>query len=223
MNHAVGLALAATIGMFVASDSFAATRVGSLFQFTPRQNTFDFNVRPHSWSDPSFGHKGWTHHANWGQVRARRGDVVTIELTSAVPGINPAATVWFRGARDTAPNNYVPDHFYNQLGDFSKIGAIHEATNVEIGDIVMRYVTHGYDRDGNSLNFSLFNPIENQIAGNLVLTFTASRNGNYMFTVGGINPDPTINAVLRYTITGKVTVTRPITPGPITPPSQPHH
>ncbi len=209
MKKIVGLALFATAGMLAASTSFAATSVSSagVFTFNKNRTTHAFDVRPHSWSDPAFGHQGWTHHARWAGVRARRGETVAIHLISRTAGVNPAATVWFRGARDTAPNHFVPDHFFHQLGDFSEAGVTDEATGTSLGNIVMNYVAHGYDRDGNSLNFALFRPITDGTPGHLDLTFTAPRTGFYMFAVGAINPDAAINTRLRYFIDGEVEIT----------------
>jgi len=216
MNHVAGLALVATLGMFAASASFAATkpRAAGITTFSRDKTTHVFQVRPRGWSDPAFGLQGWTHHSDWGQVWARRGDTVTIKLTTATIGLNPGATVWFRGRADTAPDNYVPDHFYHQLGDNIKIGAISEETNADLGNIIMRYVAHGYDKDGNELNITLFNPIEDNIPGNLVLTFEAKRTGFYQFVASGINPnlDAGIDPRIRYGLNVEVTVTRPPRP-----------
>jgi len=213
MTHLASLALIATAGMFAASASFAATKpkAQGVYQFSQSNTTHVFNVRPHSWSDPAFGFQGWTHHSDWGRVRARRGSLITIKLTSTTPGLHPAATVWFRGGNDTAPDAYVPDHFYPQLGNYSKIGAISEETGEDLGNIIMRYVRHGYDHDNNSLNFTLFNPIRDQVPGQLELSFQAPQSGVYMFVVGGINPDADsgIDNRTRYNFNAEVTVSRP--------------
>lgn len=213
MKQIAGAALVAAVGIFAASTSFAATKpqANGVFTFNSKKTTHTFSVRPNSWSDPAFGYQGWTHHSDWGIVRAKKGSVITIRLTSAVSGLHPAVTVWQRGGKDTAPNSYVPDHFYPQVLDFNKIGAIDEDTGEEIGDIVMKVTKWGYDKDGNSLNFTLFNPVADEIPGHLELTFEAPRSGAYMFAVGAHNPDALsgINAASRYNVDGEVIVATP--------------
>ena len=88
---------------------------------------------------------------------------------------------------------YVLDHFYVQNGNMSKIGAMTEdEPAVKIGNLVMKYVIHGYDVDGNTVNDPDLKPKKDGVKGKLSLSFKAAKTGTYMFVVGGFNPDTNI-------------------------------
>jgi hypothetical protein len=97
---------------------------------------------------------GWTHNSDWGMFSATAGQSKTIQLVSTVAGFHPAVTVWSRGVDDTAPDNYVVDHFYPQNANFVEFGAKDETTSVSIKNISMQIAAHGYDADGHTLKAS---------------------------------------------------------------------
>lgn len=166
---------------------------GTMPTFNKTLTTDVFTVRSQSWSNPEFGDMGWTHHSDWGYITAEKGQTVTITANSEVKGIHPGLTVWYRGDKDTADDNYVVDHFYIQNGDMSKVGAMTEdEPAVKIGNIVMKYVAHGYDVDQNTVNEPALKPKKDGISGRLIVSFKAPYSGTYMFTVGGFNPSSNI-------------------------------
>lgn len=197
------------VGLLAASASQAATIPASIFKFTSTATNDVFTVKSKGWRDPAFGDMGWTHSSDWGAFRASKGQTVTIKMTSVDARIHPGITVWNRGADDTAPNNYVVDHFYPQNANFVKFGVTDETTGASLGNIVMRHVIHGYDRDGNTKRVLSMNPVKDTIPGQLEVTFTAPRSGHYMFVVGGFNPDDGVDTSLKYDINVSVTVTGP--------------
>ncbi|MDO9104104.1 MAG: copper(I)-binding protein CorA [Methylovulum sp.] len=196
-------------GLLVATASQAATIPSSTFDFTPEVTDDVFSVRSKGWRDPAFGDMGWTHSSDWGTVNAKRGELVTIKMVAADAGIHPGITVWFRGADDTAPDNYVVDHFYPQNANFTKFGATNETTGEALGNIIMRHIAHAYDRDGNTKRVTIMHPKTDGVAGQLELTFKAPRTGHYMFVVGGFNPDAGVDSSLKYNVNVNVTVTAP--------------
>ena len=204
----------AVIGLMAASASQAAVIPASIFPFDSTNTTDTFQVRVKSWHDPAFGDMGWTHHSDWGTVAVKRGQVVTIKLATSVAGLHPGITVWYRGLSDTAPDNYVVDHFYAQNSPMFKLGAIDDSTGADIGNIVMKYVAHRYDRDTDPLlgpiqkALPLMNGNLDTLPGQLTLKFTAQQTGTYMFVVGGVNPDPVIaTSTLKHPVNVTVTVT----------------
>lgn len=206
-NFLANIALITT-GLFTAS-SFAATPPTQITAFTAKKNHDIFTVRSKGWSDPAFGDMGWTHFSDWGSFIAKKGQTVKIKLVSESVGIHPGITVWFRGADDTSPDNYVVDHFYPQNSNFYKYGATDETTNEAIGNIVMRVISFGYDQDGNTKRVKRFNGIKDDKPGELELTFQAPLRGRYQFVVGGFNPDAGIDNSLKYNIDTTVNVTTP--------------
>ncbi len=195
-----------TASLLVFSTSHAATIPANITTFNNVVTDATFVVKSKGWSDPAFGDMGWTHSSDWGAFYAKQNQNVTIKLVAADKGIHPGSTVWFRGANDTAPDNYVVDHFYPQNANFAKFGATDESTGAALGNIIMTYVTHGYDQDSNTVKKAYLNPKIDKVAGQLTLNFKAPYTGNYMFVVGGFNPDANIDTTLQYHIDTKVTV-----------------
>jgi hypothetical protein len=201
-----------SVGLLAASTSYAATQPGSVTAFTAQLTDAVLTAKSKGWRDPAFGDMGWTHSSGWGSVKAKRGQIVNIRLVSATPGLHPAITVWSRGADDTAPDSYVVDHFYPQNANFAKFGATDESSGAAIGDIVMRHVIHRYDSDGNRVMKGAaigMKGVKDGVPGQLEVTFTAPRGGNYMFVVGGFNPDAGVDEKIKHDINTTVTVTTP--------------
>lgn len=194
------------VGLLAAPVSQAATQPSSIFKFTDVAPVDVFSVKSKGWRDPAFGDMGWTHHSDWGTVRAKAGETVTIRMAAADAGIHPGITVWYRGPSDTAPDNYVVDHFYPQNANFAKFGATDDVSGESLGNIIMKYVAHGYDVDGNTKRLRNMNPIKDGVPGQLEVSFTAPRPGTYMFVVGGFNPDAGVNTSLKYNVDVNVTV-----------------
>lgn len=207
--YAISLAMA---GLLAASAAQAATKPASIFKFNANHTHATLVAKSKGWRDPAFGDMGWTHSSAWGNVIAKKGQLVTINIKAVDAGIHPGATVWYRGVDDTAPDNYVVDHFYPQNANFVKYGATDETTGAAIGDIVMRHVTRGFDKDGNSSAVTSMKPLTDGIPGQMTLSFTAPKTGVFIFVVGGFNPDATVNTTLKYNFTTDVTVTTPVVP-----------
>jgi hypothetical protein len=117
-----------------------------------------------------------------------------IKAVKAVPATDTTpAVVAVPGVSGSAPYDYVLDHFYVQNGNMSKIGAMTEDDPaVPLGNLVMKYVIHGYDVDGNTVTDTSLNPKKDNVPGKLTLSFKAAYTGTYMFVVGGFNPDANI-------------------------------
>lgn len=189
MNRVI-LATALSLAAFSAS---AVTSVkGNLFNFDDVVKSNLYSVTAKGWSDPAFGDAGWTHNSGWGTVTAKAGQTVTITATADTKGVHPGVTVWYRDAvKDTAPDDYVVDHFYQQNANLFKAKATDETTSEVLGNIVMKYVAHGYDLDKNTVNDTLLKGKKDSVSGKLMLSFKAPSDGTYMFVVGGFNPDAT--------------------------------
>lgn len=129
------------------------------------------------------------------------GGVKPITAVKAIPATNTTpAVAAVLGVSGSAPYDYVLDHFYIQNGNMSKIGAMTEdEPAVSIGNLVMKYVIHGYDADSNTVNDVDLKPKKDGVPGKLTLSFKAAKTGTYMFVVGGFNPDANItdNAALN--------------------------
>ncbi len=208
------LSLAVVALMAAASSSHAATKPTSVTLFDATTTESVFNVRVKGWNDPAFGDMGWTHHSQWGEVEVLKGQNVTIKLATTVAGVHPAITVWYRGAADTAADDYVVDHFYPQNSGMFKLGALDDAGASIGGNIVMKYVTHRYDRDNDPLvaplqkALPLMNGNLDGVAGQVTAKFNAAQAGKYMFVVGGVNPDAVIStSTAKQPVTVTVTVT----------------
>jgi hypothetical protein len=194
-----------TAGLLASSASFAATVPSSLFEFTPAATTDVFAVKVKGWRDPAFGDMGWTHSSDWGTVSALQGQTINIKLIAQDLGLHPGITVWYRGTDDTAPDNYVVDHFYPQNANFTKFGATDDA-GVALGSIVMRHVIHNYDADGIKKIPNMGAKLD-AVSGQLTLKFKAAQAGTYIFVVGGITPDATLSTSAKYNVDVSVNVT----------------
>ena len=182
----------------------AATQPSTMTDFSSTNTESVLSVHSKGWSDPAFGKAGWTHRSKWGNFTAVKGRVVTIKLVAADPGVHPGVTVWYRGADDTAPDTYVPDHFYVQNADWIKFGATDEGTGAKLGNIIMQHVVNGYDLDGNTQKVAKFKGKIDGVPGQLELKFKAPETGSYQFVVGGFNPDASL-PVQNYDIDTMVT------------------
>ena len=191
--------LLVTVGLLVTANSYAATST-TFTPFDTTKNRSTLQIRYKSWSDSAFGDLGWTHTSKWGSFSAQEGQIVTIVMKAKEVGIHPGATVWFRGAADTAPDNFVPDHVYIENAAQFKYGAVDEATGALLGDIVMEHVVHGYDQDANTLVNKKLRGIRDNVNGRLILKFKAKKSGNYVFVLGGINPDPNIDPTVGHDV-----------------------
>jgi hypothetical protein len=192
--------------LLTVSVGHTATIPGSIFAFTPTVKNDVFVVKSKGWSDPAFGDMGWTHSSDWGTFSATAGQVVTIILKSTNLAVHPGATVWYRGANDTAPDNYVVDHFYPQNANFAKFGAVDENTGAALGNIIMKHIVHGYDQDNNSVIDTTLKGIKDKIPGRLLLKFKAPYTGTYIFVGAGFNPDAGVDTTLTYKIKVNVNV-----------------
>jgi len=206
----------------------AAALVGASLSFAPVANAVTFpnpiadftatpsqvlQVRPKSWMDPAFGDMGWTHHSAWGSFHAEAGQKVTIKAVAANDALHPGVSVWYRGAKDTAPDKYVLDHFYGQDASQYKRGAVDETTQQPIGDIVMKIVAFGYDLDGQARQGEGLRGKRDGVRGQLELSFTAKNAGEYMFVLGGVNPGKMLTDFsVKYDVQTDVTVETPAAP-----------
>lgn len=198
-------AVVTAASLFAAPAAYAVTSPTTIgdFDATPSQA---FQIRPKSWSDPAFGDAGWTHHSQWGMFHAQAGQTVKIKAVAANPDIHPGITAWYRGAKDTAPDNYVTDHFYMQNAPQFMLGAKDETTGDAIGNIVMNVAGYGYDLDKN-IRVLRLGAKRDGVSGQFTLTFTAKNTGTYMFVLGGFNPGPGItNFSIKYDVAVDVTV-----------------
>ncbi|MEY4767525.1 MAG: hypothetical protein RL637_164 [Pseudomonadota bacterium] len=199
------------LGLASLSVSYAATFPEDIAVLDAVNNTTTFTVTKSGWSDPEFGNAGWTHNSGWGSFYAKQGQMVSLIIQAKEDGIHPGASLWFRGDKDTAPNKYVVDHFYTQNGDIIKFGATDESTGQPIGNIVMEHIRHGYDLDNNTVDKT--NPIVrklngklDKIPGRLVLNIKMPYTGDYMFVVGGFNPNIGIQSDKLYSIEVKLKI-----------------
>lgn len=212
--NAVALAV---VGLSV-SAVHAATAPTRVLAFTPSAAKGVLAVKKSSWRDSAFGDMGWTHSSDWGKFSTTKGKTVTIKLVSTVKGLHPGITVWSRGKDDTAPDTFVVDHFYAQNANLYEAGAKNETNNKDLGNISMKVVAYGYDQDGQT-SYGLdedgkqiltppagMNGIKDKVSGQLVLTFKAPRDGNYMFVVGGFNPLASVDATKKHNVTTTVSV-----------------
>jgi hypothetical protein len=198
-------------GLFAVSVANATTApmfIGN-FNTTPSQ---PLQTKVTSWSDPAFGDMGWTHSSGWGKVWAKAGQVVTIKAVTGNANIHPGVSVWYRGPLDTAPDNYVADHFYAQNANLYVRGAKDETTGAALGDIVMKIVTFGFDKDSNTLDNLFGSGKADNVPGQVVLRFTAKSTGTYMFVVGGYSaPNASVDPALKYSVQTTVSRVTPTT------------
>jgi hypothetical protein len=198
--------LIAIASLMVASTSYAASKPSSVTAFTPESDSAVFSVRAKGWADPAFGTMGWTHSCKWGSFHAEKGQLVKIVMKAEEKGLHPGATVWYRGEADTAPDVYVVDTFYPQNANLVKYGITDNDTGANLGDVVMINAAYGYDLDANSVKDATLRGKKDGVNGKLVLTFRATERGEYMFTVGGFNPDPNIDSTVGHNVSVQVTV-----------------
>lgn len=191
------------------STGHAATEPASITDFDSNPGPVVFAAKATSWRDPAFGNLGWTHSSQWGAVHAKKGQMVTIEITSQEAGLHPGCSVWRRDVLDTAPDSYMVDHFYPQQDGMYKIGATSEVTGESLGNIIMPKVAYGYDQDGNSATVRKLNGITDGVPGKLVLKFKAPERALYQFVVGGFNPDEGVATAVKHNMEVSVTVGRP--------------
>lgn len=195
-----------TAGLFGAASSQAATIPANIFNFTADATTAVFPVKAKGWRDPAFGDMGWTHSSAWGTLTTtKKNQMVTIKMTAVDAGIHPGITVWYRGADDTTENKYVVDHFYPQNANFTKFGVTDETTGAKLGNIVMRHVTHAFDVDGTK-SIKGMGPVKDNVAGELEISFKAPQKGDYMFVVGGVNPDANVDLTVSHDVDVSVTL-----------------
>lgn len=197
--------LAAALSL-AAISATAATKPSSVFAFDNVNNNSIFSVTAKGWSDPAFGDAGWTHSGGWGKVTVKKGQTVTITAIADNKSIHPGATVWYRGTDDTADDAYVNDHFYQQNANIFKSKATDDTAPlgadgkpVSIGNIVMKYVAHGFDLDNNkvvdengALDLEKITTLKGKkdgVPGKFTLSFKARFDGTYMFVVGAFNPN----------------------------------
>jgi hypothetical protein len=205
----VAIALA-TGGMFAASSANAVTKPSTIAAFTAEQPTQTLTTKVTSWRDPAFGDMGWTHSSGWGSFQAKKGQTVTIKAVAPNADLHPGITVWYRGPKDTAPDNYVADHFYPQNANLFVMGAKDESTGEAVGNIIMTVVKYGYDRDGNKKNVPGLGGKKDGVAGELELKFKVTKGGTYLFVLGGFNPGPgLVGSAERLGVETTVTVTSP--------------
>jgi hypothetical protein len=196
----------AIIGLLSISASNATTEPSSTFVFDAANTTDTFSVRAKGWSDPAFGDLGWVHSSDWGRFNAVEGQTVVINMAAKTPGLHPGATVYYRGSTDTAEDNFIPDVALTQNATMAKWGASNDDTGEPLGDIVMKYVTHGYDADNNTAKTKMFIPISDGKSGTLKISFKAPYTGTYMFVVGGYNPAPTVANGIAHNVRVSVNV-----------------
>jgi hypothetical protein len=203
-----------TTAIAFSSMANAATIPSYIGNFNKKPNQV-LKTKSRSWSDPAFGEQGWTHNSGWGRIWAKAGQVVTIRAVSANQNLHPAISVWFRGADDTAPDKYVTDHFYSADASQMELGAKDETTNALVGNIIMKLVKFGFDKDQNSLVFK-GKGIKDGVSGRLVFRFTAAKTGAYMFALGGFSPDhSSLDSALMYDVQTSVRIVTPAAKPPM--------
>lgn len=212
MFRAVALAIA---GLCATSAAYAVTIPNSIgdFDTTPSQV---LQATAKGWSDPAFGGTGWTHRSAWGSFHAQKGQIITIKAVAPTPDFHPGVSVWFRPAQDTAPDNYVGDHFYAQNAPVIVLGATDPSTNAPIGDIFLVNPKYAFDGDGKPAGWGsdylkgVGHKLKDGVAGQLVMKYTAPRTGAYIFVLGGVNPGPSITAfTTKYDIQTDVMIENP--------------
>jgi Copper(I)-binding protein CorA len=218
-NQMMVAALSVVVGLCLATAN-AATKPTRIVAFTPKAPKSILKIKRASWRDPNFGDMGWTHFSDWGKFSTTKAKTIKITLVTKVVGLHPGITVWYRGAKDTAPDIYVPDHAYPQNTSMSELGARDETGGKNIGNIFMSLAAHGYDNDGHTNGYGVddngkkiltppvgLNGIKDKVPGQLVLTFKAPQTGNYQFVVGGFNPTKAFDGKIRHEVTTTVSVT----------------
>ena len=199
MKKITVLASALAGAMAFSGQTQAAVAVDA--QIMQSGTPYSTTTQVQSWYNSNFGLQGWTHFSKWGQFSARKGQRVTVTITSARAGTHPGVSVWWRNTGPmTAPaggkGNYYQNHAYNQY-DSIKTGIMtDESTGAEVGYLEMVTATNGYDADGATpkyaANTNLLNPVFDGVPGKVQLSFIAPRNGTYQLVTGGIFPDRSV-------------------------------
>ena len=205
MKITAKLCAALVVGLMGISAAHATTSPSKIIAFTQTDGTTvnvknTMSTRAKGWSDPAFGDLGWVHSSAWGTYTATAGQVVTMTFVSNEIGMHPASTIYYRGDKDTAADNYIPDVALTQNATMAKWGASDDATGAPLGDIVMQYVTHAYDADNNTSRSTVFKGKKDKKSGKLVISFKAPYTGNYMFVVSGYNPAPTVDTSVAHPV-----------------------
>ncbi len=184
-----GLSLATLVAASLAfSQAEAITAPTTVTNFATDGSEQTPTVHASGWNDPAFGDMGWTHRSAWGTFTATKGQTITITASSDNPDVHPGISVWYRdAAKDTIADNYVYDHFYAQNANQFKSKAKDETTGADLGNLVMKNVTYGYDMDGNK-NLPTMHGVKDGMRGKLSLKFKATQTGTYIFVLGGVNP-----------------------------------
>lgn len=194
-HNLLGVAVLAATAC-LAPAAHAATDLGDkLKEFTADNASQTLTARPDSYYNLTMGYKGWTHHSAWGYMELKKGKPVTITAQTSVAGLHPGITVWSVPQKNgMAPINYAYDHFYGQYDSINAKNVADETTKAALGDMVMNFITNGFDRDGmgealpGAFDQSLVYRILDGVAGKVSVTFTPPVTGFYKFVVGGINP-----------------------------------
>lgn len=207
--RSISAAISVAVAGLLSIPANAATSVTVAdFTATPSQT---LQIRPKSWSDPAFGDMGWSHHSAWGKFDATAGQMVSIKAVSANPNVHPAITVWYRGDKDTVADNYVKDHFYAQSAPMFELGVTDETTGAVLGDLVMKVVKFGFDKDKNRGTIEGIPGVgkKDGVPGQYILSFKAKQTGTYMFVLGGFNPAAKVDTTLKYDVVTDVSLTTP--------------
>ncbi|MFM8443241.1 MAG: copper(I)-binding protein CorA [Methylococcus sp.] len=213
------LALLMGIALILPSTGGAATKLANPKTFKSG-NTIGFNVTSRGWSDLNFVGQGWTHNSQFGQVKLRKRQTLSIKVISADQSLHPGLTVWYRPATASGNNKkglaYVPTHNFPQTADWDQKNARDEETQKRVGNIIMKYMANGYDADGNDPNINVQEQVQNPkvvslfdgVPGTVELKFKASKAGVYQFAVGGINPYPVVLPNKKYPVTVQVNISK---------------
>lgn len=199
----VTIGLASLVMLALGGVATAATQPVPAISDFGKGNTVSLGIASQGWADPAFSNKGWTHKSAWGQLRANKGQKVTITIDgTATNGVHPGLTVWYRPATSKGNKGngltYVPDHFYNQTTSWQVDNAIDDTTGAMVGTINMLYVTNAYDADNLAPGYSAQSTLKNGdlaglqdgVPGKVTVSFVAQKTGVYQFVTGGLSPYP---------------------------------
>lgn len=154
-----------------------------------------------SFYSPTMGHLGWAHSSGWGYVSLKKGVPVKIEVTAIDDPTNfhPAIAVWLAAGKAPVANaegKVIFESDYKPWEDLINL-KVDSAVDSKQRSLKMLFVTNAVDRDGwetgDSVPLAFDNALVRRIpdgeSGKVSVTFTPSVNGNYVFVVGGINPN----------------------------------
>lgn len=189
------------VGWMVQTPAQAAASIANYLTDFVLDVPQDLQVQAQAWYKPQFGNVGWTHFSRWGQIALKKGETVSITVSTKVPGFYPGLTVWHRvQGKGYAPPTWYTGHSYNQFQSIDAWNQIDQTTNADLGRIKMDWVINGFDTDGMKGTAAptaaaewpsnpSFNGVSDGKVGSLTLTFTAKKRGLYQFVTAGINPD----------------------------------